>query len=383
MAPKKEGKKPPRKPRFQEGDRVLCFHGPFLYKAECKKVSVRYRKVKYQVRYLGVKERAALRARVTEHVAQPQGADACQPSTTDWEDEWLPQSKLLKYNKANLRKLRELNRAKQGQPARGTLAGPVTRKRASSLETAKGPAASAGAVQRAPTTQRRITQIREAPSTSGAPARGRGRPPRRQCGDLMLPRKRLGRGAYAACSDMSKPDLGFLQNAQTKVRIPEKLKPWLLDDWDMVVRQSQLFRLPAKKNVDSILEDYERLERLSGNASDTWLRDVRDSVAGIKAYFDVMLGSQLLYRFERAQYAEILASLPDVPVSQIYGAPHLLRLFVKAEEMLREIHFEEQTLALLLQHLHSFLDYLANNFAALFSANEYDMAPPEYHRKAF
>lgn len=50
-------------------------------------------------------------------------------------------------------------------------------------------------------------------------------------------------------------------------------------------------------------------------------------VDGIKKYFDAALGSFLLYRFERIQYAEAMKSFPEKAMSELYGAEHLLRLF--------------------------------------------------------
>ena len=58
-------------------------------------------------------------------------------------------------------------------------------------------------------------------------------------------------------------------------------------------------------------------------------------IAGLLTYFDRALGANLLYRFERPQYAEIRKKYvtgPTVQVGQekemsaIYGAEHLLRM---------------------------------------------------------
>ncbi|CAO2587590.1 Mortality factor 4-like protein 2 [Lemmus lemmus] len=160
----------------------------------------------------------------------------------------------------------------------------------------------------------------------------------------------------------------FKNRMEVKVKIPEELKPWLVEDWDL-------------KNVDAILEEYANCKRSQGNV-DNKEYTVNEVVGGIKEYFNVMLGTQLLYKFERPQYAEILLAHPDAPMSQIYGAPHLLRLFVRIGAMLAYTPLDEKSLALLLGYLHDFLKYLAKNSASLFTASDYKVASAEYHRKA-
>ncbi|XP_028745932.1 mortality factor 4-like protein 2 [Peromyscus leucopus] len=202
--------------------------------------------------------------------------------------------------------------------------------------------------------------------------------------------KTPGNGAGGSTSEVAQPPHkkradptveskeAFKNRMEVKVKIPEELKPWLVEDWDLVTRQKQLFQLPAKKNVDAILEEYANCKKSRGNV-DNKEYAVNEVVGGIKEYFNVILGTQLLYKFERPQYAEVLLAHPDAPMSQIYGAPHLLRLFVRIGAML---DFDEKSLALLLGYLHDFLKYLAQNPASLFTASDYKVASAEYHRKA-
>ena len=58
-------------------------------------------------------------------------------------------------------------------------------------------------------------------------------------------------------------------------------------------------------------------------------------ISGLQTYFDRALGTILLYRFERAQYAAVrkqfitgqhVKTPEDKPMSSIYGAEHFARL---------------------------------------------------------
>ncbi|XP_036595930.1 mortality factor 4-like protein 1 [Trichosurus vulpecula] len=329
MAPKKDPKRLPRKPQFEVGERVLCFREHLLYEAECVKVSVKYRKVKYLVHYPGGNE--------------------------NWDDEWVPESRLLKYSEINLQKQREL--FEQEQSIKEKMAGVASRKK-----TSEGPQ------------QNREENMTETDSSSAGNRAGSSSSETPQ---RPLP---LQRGRALASAD-TEPYRELMRRTDFKVDIPTELKPWLVNDWNMVTRQNKLFCLPAKKNVESILEDYKLYELSNANSEDK-IYAVPEVVAGIRAYFNMMLSSHLLYKFEKPQHATILANDPGIPMSYVYGAPHLLRLFVKIGGMLSHIFFDTHSTTLLLKHLHDFVKYLERNSAALFSSSDYELASPEYIQKA-
>ncbi|NXR84255.1 MO4L1 protein, partial [Pycnonotus jocosus] len=343
------------------GERVLCFHGPLLYEAKCVKVAIKDKQVKYFIHYSGWNKNlhwalCSCQGLPWDYFANINSQDSrklCHKGVTCW-DEWVPESRVLKYVDTNLQKQKELQKANQEQYAEGKMRGAAPGKKTSGLQQKNVEVKTKKNKQKTP-------GIGEGSSTSDTP---------------QPPRKKRARVDPTVESEET-----FMNRVEVKVKIPEELKPWLVDDWDLITRQKQLFYLPAKKNVDSILEDYANYKKSRGN-TDNKEYAVNEVVAGIKEYFNVMLGTQLLYKFERPQYAEILADHPDAPMSQVYGAPHLLRLFVRIGAMLAYTPLDEKSLALLLNYLHDFLKYLAKNSSALFSASDYEVAPPEYHRKA-
>ncbi|KAK2917790.1 mortality factor 4-like protein 1 isoform X1 [Channa argus] len=313
--------------RSFSGERVLCFHGPLLYEAKCVKINIKDKQIKYFIHYSGWNK--------------------------NW-DEWVPESRVLKYVDSNLQKQKELQRANQDHYVEGRMRGAAPNK--------KIPAASQKNDVKTKKNKQKTPGAGEGTSSGGDPTH----PPRKK---------------RARVDPTVESEETFINRVEVKVKIPEELKPWLVDDWDLITRQKQLFHLPAKKNVDAVLEDYANYKKSRGN-SDSKEFAVNEVVAGIREYFNVMLGTQLLYKFERPQYADILANHPDTSMSQIYGAPHLLRLFVRIGAMLAYTPLDEKSLALLLSYLQDFLKYLVKNSASLFNASDYEVAPPEYHRKA-
>ncbi|EAT46022.1 AAEL002772-PA [Aedes aegypti] len=384
----------PPKLKFTEGEKVLCFHGPLIYEAKMlKSMVMKDKQVKYFIHYAGWNK--------------------------NW-DEWVPENRVLKYNEANVQRQKEVTKLHSSLAAKNKKANVKAKK----ADTSTGGSSSKDSDSRASTPSKEIAKEKEPPvtatpgtvtptvsgssTTSSTASTSRGRSSTKASTTPAVPAKdkseeketpatekrksedggegpassRKKRGRSDTTSSNVESEDQFVSKVEVKIKIPDELKPWLVDDWDAISRQNKLVELPCKTTVHEIVDNYVQYKKSSKASTATKENAVQDIANGIIEYFNVMLGSQLLYKFERPQYAEMIQNHPGVPMAKIYGAFHLLRLFVKLGSMLAFTALDEKAVQALIGHIQDFLKYLVKNSATLFNMQQYVNTSPEYHRKA-
>ncbi|XP_076938568.1 protein MRG2-like [Bidens hawaiensis] len=147
------------------------------------------------------------------------------------------------------------------------------------------------------------------------------------------------------------------------IQIPPPLKKHLVNYCEYITHMGKLVKLPCIPNVDEIFKLY--LEQQSNKDG----RAPVEIINGLQCYFDKALPVMLLYKGERKQYEEATAN--GVSPSKVYGAEHLLRLFVKLPEILYHANIEEETLTDLQHKLQDFLKFLQKK-QSLFFVSTYE-----------
>jgi len=161
--------------------------------------------------------------------------------------------------------------------------------------------------------------------------------------------------------------------AVVKLPIPFGLKKQLVDDWEYVTREPRhLVSLPRTPTVTALLSDYVESKR---RKAPTQVANFQEVCDGVKLYFDRALGTILLYHHEREQYDEARQAHPDTPMSDIYGAEHLLRLFVRLPYLLAQTDLDEAEMAQIQAKLGDLLKYMQKQQSTLF-LSEYARVQP-------
>lgn len=165
------------------------------------------------------------------------------------------------------------------------------------------------------------------------------------------------------------------------VNIPDGLKTVLVDDFDYIDRQRKLVNIPARYPVDDFINDYFTHMKQNCTAKETIA--VEEVCRGLRDYFNCTLGSQLLYKFERVQYADVLKERQQgSSMSQLYSPVHLLRLLTRLGPMLSSVDINNDDLNKLLSDINHLVNYMEEKKDEIFLLEDYGTATPEYHRRA-
>ncbi|KAF8645393.1 hypothetical protein AX16_007895 [Volvariella volvacea WC 439] len=257
------------------------------------------------------------------------------PQCYRW-DEWVPATRLLKYNDINLATQKQLQQ---------------TNAPASSAATKSSKSGGA-------------TTSKEASTSRGGRKDARGTKRAREEDETT-----------------KKPEI--------KLNVPEALKAQLVDDWEAVTKNSQLVTLPRSPTVVEILQEFAdymtNMKPKPPNLRDPALV-VPTIVSGLQVYFDRSLGANLLYRFERPQYAEMRKQYVTGPkviigqekeVSAVYGAEHLLRMLVSLPQMIAHSTLDSDSVGLVRDYVNELLLWMVKERNRIFQA-EYESASLQY-----
>ncbi|KAK9899852.1 MRG-domain-containing protein [Cystobasidium minutum MCA 4210] len=319
---------------FTDNEKALCYHGPLIYEAIMKAETWTDPKKHqgqtgphYFVHYKGWKQ--------------------------TW-DEWVPETRLLKWEDANIKLQKSLIEAQRAKDR--------AEKEAAKLAAAAAASASTSHDGSSSSLPKSLSSARASGShaakdgsnaASGLNSAGAARGTKR------------GRDSLAFDEDeyKSKPEI--------KIVIPDLLKVKLVDDWEAITKNYQLVPLPRTPSVKDILSDYESSQTSSSSSGSS--RHVSRSasltheiVSGLKLYFEKSIGNNLLYRFERGQYGEIKKKYqgPNVPeeekkeMIEVYGVEHLLRLFVNLPELIAHTAMDTDTIAVLRDSLQDIMKFI-------------------------
>ncbi|CAG8452702.1 4377_t:CDS:2 [Paraglomus occultum] len=219
-------------------------------------------------------------------------------------------------------------------------------------------------------------------------------------------------------------------------------KAKLLDDWEFITLRFQLIKMPRLPTVDDILADYleyrldmeeeeikngrkdgsildrnvkiettdasiiddESVNSTMKNAVsdqnvmmsiDSDLKNDKDDMTAVKTItieelweqriaelrnlFNVALGRQLLYRFERYQFAMLCENHPDGEFSSLYGAEHLLRLLVMFPSLIERSGMSEEQEDLTRDFISDLVTFIETH-SDKYLSTQYENATPEYIR---
>ena len=273
-------------------------------------------------------------------------------------DEWLAPSKIMRDTPENRTAMEAANDA-----VRAAASGAAPSGKSGAAGKSKEPPASDAAAAAAPKSKKAKT---EKPADKDKEKDKDGKPskPAGKAKSAKAPKVEKSEAGPAAPTPAPAPPA---EEVRLDVNLSVALKRELIAGWERITRENKLVALPRDVTVADVLARFvaDAKTRARTPEQAALAEEIAD---GLRAYFDGALRPALLYREERGQAETALAGpggTAKAP-SEVYGAEHLLRLFVKLPELLPLGDMDAAAGRALQVKLTEFLRWLQRNAAACF-----------------
>jgi len=175
-----------------------------------------------------------------------------------------------------------------------------------------------------------------------------------------------------------------------KLTLPAGLQRRLLHELECI-EDKKLLTLPRDPHVLDVLDEFaahmtairtKGSKKAEPAVAIPTARDIELFNQGLHTYFCRALPTILLYRFERLQFNELAASSEGpVEPGKVYGAEHLIRLFVKLPQLLAQVELPAASLAKFQQRFNELVKFLDKRASDFFNGT-YEGASKQYCQDA-
>jgi mortality factor 4-like protein 1 len=148
-----------------------------------------------------------------------------------------------------------------------------------------------------------------------------------------------------------------------QLSIPSSLTSVLVDNFENITRNKRIIPLPKKTTVKDIFDSFLTDSKRSPPVQELY----REVANGLIQYFDRVLGTSLLYRFERPQHKALIEDRKFKHMSDCYGAEHLLRLFVQFPSVANQCFWKREEMLCIRQFTTELLKYLEKKKSQYFT----------------
>ncbi|GEQ68717.1 hypothetical protein JCM33374_g2385 [Metschnikowia sp. JCM 33374] len=361
------------KQKFVPGSKVLAYHGPLVYEAKV----VKYHQQGSEV--VEVEEDKSEPLHKNKIPAFLLEVNAYFLHYKGWNpkwDEWVSSERIIEFNNDNLGLSRELRHARKKTVERLD-SGKEAKAEAAEQKSKRGRRKdSSEASTRKPESSRHQQKSREPSSRETSSKEHASK--EHTSKEHQKPLKEHPRSAGPTGPGRKRQKLDHRSGYEVMLPFSPRLKCVMVDDWELITKDRKLVDPGSTTSVAILLKQY--LEWKRPQQSEELTRTTAEAVSGLRVLFDQTFGLDLLYKFERLQYSELLRTRKNLEPSSVYGVEHLLRLLITLPGRVAQTAMDAVSVNIMMGQMRDLVAYIDENMGEIGSS--YMNVSSQYDRVA-